>query len=105
MTHTATPWRVFKSKDGTKLVGIGGKDGMGILDAGFGVWAWDDPEGIANAELVVRAVNSHEKLVNALKSARTMLKAYGSEYDPCHVALMDDIDAALMSDNQKSEAR
>lgn len=61
-THTPTPWRLFTNKDGTKLVGIGDKDGQGILDAGFGVWSWNDPEGIANAKLVVEAVNSHEAL-------------------------------------------
>jgi hypothetical protein len=68
-SHTPTPWRVYKNPDGTKLVGIGGKDGQGILDSGFGVWAWDDPEGIANAEMVVRAVNAHDALVNAMKEA------------------------------------
>jgi hypothetical protein len=65
--HTQTPWRVFTNKDGTKLVGIGSQEGEGILDCGFGVWSWNDPEGIANANLVVKAVNSHEALVKALE--------------------------------------
>ena len=64
--NTPTPWRVFKTTSGLKLVGVGGQDGQGILDAGYGVWAWDDPEGIANAEMVVTAVNNHEALVEAL---------------------------------------
>jgi hypothetical protein len=64
--HTPMPWRVYKNTDGTKLVGIGDADGIGILDAGFGVWAWNDPEGIANAEKVVRAVNAHDDLVRAV---------------------------------------
>lgn len=71
--HTPTPWRVFKNKDGTRLVGIGGQDGQGTLDAGFGVWSWDSPEGIANAEMVVKAVNNHEALVNALAACRDAL--------------------------------
>jgi hypothetical protein len=61
--HTPTPWRIFTNPDGTKLVGIGGQDGEGILDAGFGVWAWDDPQGMANAALIVRAVNAHAQLI------------------------------------------
>ena len=68
--HTETPWRVFTTPDGRKIVGVGDKDGQGILDRGFGVWAWNDAEGIANAELVVRAVNSHDDLVTALKEMR-----------------------------------
>lgn len=59
---TKTPWRVFTTQDGRKLVGIGSQEGEGILDCGFGVWAWDDAEGIANANLVVAAVNSHAAL-------------------------------------------
>jgi hypothetical protein len=41
--HTPTPWRVFVNTDGTRLVGIGGKNGIGILDAGYGVWVWNQP--------------------------------------------------------------
>lgn len=66
---TPTPWKVFTTPDGRKIVGIGAEDGGGILDAGFGVWRWKDDEGMANAELVVRAVNSHDELLAALKAA------------------------------------
>lgn len=65
--HTKTPWRVYTTKSGLKIVGIGAANGEGILDAGFGVWSWNDPEGIANANMVVKAVNNHEMLVQALK--------------------------------------
>jgi hypothetical protein len=65
--HSKTPWRVFTNPDGTKLVGIGEQDGEGILDCGFGVWSWNDPEGIANANLVVKAVNCHDALVKKLE--------------------------------------
>ena len=47
--HTPTPWRVFTTPDGRKLVGIGGTEGQGVLDAGFGVWSWQDAEGVAYA--------------------------------------------------------
>jgi hypothetical protein len=71
--HTKLPWRVFTNPDGTKLVGIGGQDGQGILDAGFGVWAWNDPQGIANAAFVVKAVNSHKELTAKLDEAVKLL--------------------------------
>jgi hypothetical protein len=69
-TSTPTPWRVFTTTDGRKLVGIGADDGQGILDCGFGVWAWNDAEGIANADLVVKAVNNHDALVRCLEGIR-----------------------------------
>jgi hypothetical protein len=65
--HSKTPWRVFTTPDGLKLVGIGNQEGEGILDCGFGVFSWNDPEGIANANMVVKAVNSHDALVKALQ--------------------------------------
>ena len=68
--HSKTPWRVFTTRDGTKLVGIGTQEGEGILDCGFGVWSWNDPEGIANANMVVKAVNSHDALSTVEEAAR-----------------------------------
>jgi hypothetical protein len=72
---TPTPWRVFINTDGTRLVGIGAQDAEGILDAGFGVWAWDEPAGIANAELVVEAVNSHASLKARIEELEAALKS------------------------------
>jgi hypothetical protein len=80
--HTKLPWRVFLNKDGTRLVGVGDKDGQGILDAGFGVWAWDDPEGIANAELVVKCVNAYPDLVRMLAKLRSIVEDEIHEYGP-----------------------
>lgn len=77
--HTPTPWRVFTTPDGRKLVGIGDQDGQGILDCGFGVWSWQDPEGVANAGLVVRAVNNHDALVSALTDTLCELTACASQ--------------------------
>lgn len=71
--HTPTPWKVFTSPDGLKLVGIGSVEGEGICDAGFGVWRWNDAEGVQNADLIVRAVNSHADMLAALKSVRQEL--------------------------------
>jgi len=72
--HTPTPWKVFTTPDGRKLVGIGAENGEGILDCGFGVWAWDDPAGIANANLVVKAVNAWYD-VEALRARIAELEA------------------------------
>lgn len=71
--HTPKPWKVFTTPDGLKVVGIGSEDGGGICDAGFGIWAWKEPEGLANAELIVRAVNCHDELLAALKTCREMV--------------------------------
>jgi hypothetical protein len=71
--HTKLPWRVFTNPSGTKIVGVGGQDGEGILDAGFGVWAWNDPGGIANANFVVKACNAFPDLVKALEDARAAI--------------------------------
>lgn len=51
---TPGPWRCFVAKNGG-LLGIGDKDGNGILDGRGGVWLWDDPEGKANAALLAKA--------------------------------------------------
>ena len=90
--HTPLPWRVFKTPDGLRLVGVGADDGEGILDAGFGVWAWDDAAGIANAELVVRSVNAFPDLMKALEAIRQRI------YGPANAQMWDIrqiVDAAL----------
>jgi hypothetical protein len=79
--HSPLPWRVFTHPSGTKLVGVGGKDGQGILDAGFGVWAWDDPQGMANAALIVRAVNAHAQLVETLEKVNDWLVCHSIASD------------------------
>ena len=53
---TPTPWKVFATPDGTKVVGIGELTGEGVAGAGFGLWR-DGDEAMANAALIVRAVN------------------------------------------------
>lgn len=74
--HTPTPWRVFTTTDGRKIVGIGDQEGQGILDRGFGVWSWNDAEGIANADLVVEAVNSHAALTSRGEELEKALRPF-----------------------------
>jgi hypothetical protein len=64
--HTPTPWRVYKTTNGRLLLGIGDADAGGITDAEFGLWR-SEPERSANAAFIVKAVNSHEALVTALR--------------------------------------
>jgi hypothetical protein len=100
--YTPTPWRVFINDDGTKLVGIGSGEGQGILDCGFGVWAWDDAEGIANANLVVKAVNSHDALVKALQA---VIDAACDYLPPDGISKDDFINRVLLAtDNSKFNA-
>lgn len=76
MSHTPTPWKAFRSTDGHVYIGIGDKDGGGIADAGFGMWR-DGPEREANAELIVRAVNAHDELIECVKAALNMVDGDG----------------------------
>ena len=64
--HTPTPWVIFKA-------GIGEENGDGIAS----LWREGD-EREANAALIVRAVNAHEALVEALES----LLLFRSSGDP-----------------------
>ena len=78
------PWRVFTNSSGTKVVGIGQDDCTGICDAGFGLWRWDDAEGIANANLIIRAVNNFDEmklaLVLAQKTLATLVNVEGIKH-------------------------
>ncbi len=76
--HTPTPWIAYKEGDDIALV-ISKKEGTIIkgvpiytrVDESF--WNFELPPGIeeanANTEFIVRAVNSHYELVEALKMA------------------------------------
>lgn len=65
--HTALPWQVFTTKTGV-YIGVGDKEGVGILDAGFGLWS-DGAERDANAAFIVRAVNSYDDLLAVAEMA------------------------------------
>jgi hypothetical protein len=66
MSHTPTPWEIYWTDNG-RIDGIGPKGGNPIdnniieTDSGF----YNPSE--ADAEFIVRAVNSHEELLNLLK--------------------------------------
>ena len=93
MTHTPGPWEPSINPSGTRAYGVHTHaDGRrtNIVNWG-GLSRAGSEEGQANARLLAAA----PELLRMLREARTMLKAYGAEYDAAHIALMDDIDAAL----------
>ena len=69
-THTRTPWEVkyFDDNSRKKAVIVSGDNPIASLHYGF----VEEPS--ANAEFIVRCVNSHEALLEAAKRA---LKEYG----------------------------
>lgn len=70
--HTPTPWKVTHqiATDGTNDIVADGK-----FIAHLGGNLNGDSEHEANAEFIVLAVNSHEALLKALKSALTMIRS------------------------------
>ena len=54
MTHTPGPWKVYRTKDGTAILGIGDAESGGITDANFGLWRSGE-EREANARLIAAA--------------------------------------------------
>ena len=77
--HTPTPWKVFYAKNnGQKILGVGQETGEGITNSQGWLWG-EDHEAKANAEFIVRACNSHDALVESLKSM-PKLCSYHDEY-------------------------
>ena len=70
--HTPGPWRVYRSPDGSAIIGIGVNrpgdpdHGAGITDPRFGLWG-SGAEREANARLIAAAPD----LLSALKLFRT----------------------------------
>lgn len=68
MAHTPGPWKVYRTKDGTAILGIGDADAGGITDANFGLWR-SDQEREANAYLIAAAPD----LLGTLKELEEVL--------------------------------
>lgn len=66
--NTPTPWRVVKRNEQTTISGR-----RVTVDASSGIVAdvdWNTPEAnLANASLIVRAVNAHQALLDACRAA------------------------------------
>lgn len=63
--HTPLPWKVYRaSNEAGSLLGVGSAEtGVGVTDARGGIWQWEDAEGIANANLIITAVNERPTLL------------------------------------------
>jgi hypothetical protein len=80
--HTALPWKVVAEDIGDETfiyapVGIKGADGFDVVsyEGGFtpnSEWKLDVIK--ANADFIIRACNSHDELVEALKAASVFIK-------------------------------
>ena len=72
--HTKTPWKVFYAKSNDDLIiGVGEETGEGIIASNGSFWGTDS-EAKANAEHVVKCVNAHDELLEALERAKGYLK-------------------------------
>ena len=65
--HTPTPWRI--GRNGTDYCVFAGEDGL-VADCDTSDDACGNKTDIANAAFIVRACNSHQALVDALKDLR-----------------------------------
>lgn len=84
--HTELPWAIGSTSDDIGIVarnaGHGGKlVAMVVYDEDE---AQDEDERFANAQLIVRAVNSHAELLAACKRALRALGVEGHEPSPEH---------------------
>jgi len=92
MAHTPTPWRVEENTDliwgacnadDTSSYGMGYPIVAGF--ASFGTWAAGRPdfnEKEANAEFIVRAVNAHDELIEALNECAEYFERFSdADYD------------------------
>lgn len=80
MSHTPTPWHT----GGTGNLIVFAGDGYAVANATVFHGKQEDGESAANAALIVRAVNAHDKLVAAV---RAYLSAQGDcDCDTCELA-------------------
>jgi len=92
--HTPTPWKIGAAGD--ICHGAGGWNGV-PLHTGWVEDAWiNDETAKANAAFIVRAVNSHDKLVEALR-----LVAHSGKFQCFDDDAWDVVNAALASLDQE----
>jgi hypothetical protein len=67
MTHTRTPWAISKTRTVSTRHDIYVTDPLTEKSVVARVTEFEDGEGIANAEHIVKCVNAHDELVAALE--------------------------------------
>ena len=91
--HTPGPWQIDRSAHFKTFQIVGrmfANGGMFIAEIPYA-----SPDGEANAELIVRAVNSHNALLEALKGAKAAFDHMPDEISQNYAADRQAIDAAL----------
>lgn len=93
----------FRENDGSWV--IADKDGNGIITVRFQgkakrgqAWNAPDPEGQALARNIVKCVNAHDKLVEALRLAQPFVAAWASHYAIGAATTPEEKDLALGPD-------
>jgi hypothetical protein len=72
--HTELPWSFHTDATNGKIIAgntywLNGANGETILEAVSGNWSIKEDEAFANSQLIVKAVNNHYALLEALKEA------------------------------------
>jgi hypothetical protein len=76
MNHTPTPW-IIDENEPTRIIGHGDKYGNESLLVAEICCGPSDERDTANAAFIVQAINSHDRLVEALREMVTMVKYLG----------------------------
>lgn len=79
--HTPTPWRLYRRRTATKIVE---NDNFGNVLEGM--------NSRENYEHIVKCVNSHDKLIEALRSAVDALECFGCEDVPYYDNLLKEVE-------------
>jgi hypothetical protein len=91
--HTPAPWKVFKTIDGLKIMGIGqAETAEGITDYQFNLWGGvEDDYYEANAHLIAAA----PELLEALVRARDFVDRHSEEWYKSGQDLLKTLDLTI----------
>ena len=89
MSHTPTPWYVQDYRKNW----VAAEGPVSETNGGYTICECHGPESVANAQLIVTAVNSHQKLVDALKECLEFISQVADKvpdefYDPIHPSIV-----------------
>lgn len=95
---TAGPWKLFRTSDGLRILGVGEATGEGITDFRGGLWR-SGPEAVANGEHIAAAdPQTVLALVAVVEAARACRDAWVTEAKAAGYALNLETAAGLLCD-------
>ena len=101
--HTPTPWRAVEEMDGDTLMlrvkGVDQEMASVYGEVVQGIWA---EETRANAAYIVRCVNSHKALVEALRSVMRQAQLFDAFRDDVGQVVLEGANAALKAEKEDS---